>query len=371
MNRNQLPKPIKKLLLILGWLLCVAFLIACFSYRIQPEKFKGITYFALGFPLLLLAIICWCITASFLYKRGWLFFIFILPAWTNISNNVALQMVSPFVFEAKKKNLRVLSWNVNEFLIGHTFNANWRIKQNKMLAFIKKSNADILCFQDFVKSAPNDLLNIETYIKDSLHYPYYYFSEDGISYGTIIYSRFPIKQFGRIKYTEKVYPESLAYIDIKINHQIIRVYNTHLRSMYLHDADLTINNIGYPEFVKEDTAFLFHSTRMERLEYFDRIHHAQSLIIKSVLDKTTTPFIFCADLNSVPSSYVYNHISKGLQDAFLQKSSGISGTYTKFSAFLRIDYILASKQINILQYYAPQMQLSDHFPILTDLQLHY
>ncbi len=371
MNKNQLPKPVKKILLVLGWLLCFAFLISCFSYCIPPEQFKGITYFALGFPLLLLSVICWCIIAAFLYKRGWLFFVFILPAWKNISTNFALQLAAPFAFEAKQDNLRILSWNVNEFLIGHFNDTLWPAKQNKMLSFIKKSNADILCFQDFVKSPTSEHRNIEKYISDSLHYPYYYFSEDGISYGTIIYSRFPILNAGRIKYTEKVYPESLAYIDVQVNNQPIRIYNTHLRSMYLHFADLNINNIGYPEFVKEDTAFLFHSTRMERLEYFDKIHHAQSLIIKAVLDKTTTPFVFCGDLNSVPSSHVYNHISQGLQDAFLQKGSGINGTYTKLSRFLRIDYIFTSKQINILQYHAPSLKLSDHFPILTDLQLDY
>ncbi len=369
MNKIKLASPIRKTLLLLGWLLIFAFLISCFSYRIQPEQFKGITYFALSFPLLLLAMIAWCFTAAFLYKKGWLFFLLLLPAWKNISNTIALQTASPFVSETKRNNLRILSWNVNEFLIGHNNDPIWQAKQNKMIFFIKKSNADILCFQDFVKSPPNEHRNIEKYISDSLHYPYYYFSEDGISYGTIIYSRFPILNAGRIKYTEKVYPESLAYIDVQVNNQPIRIYNTHLRSMYLHFADLNINNIGYPEFVKEDTAFLFHSTRMERLEYFDRIHHAQSRIIKAQLDKTTTPFVFCADLNSVPTSYVYNLIRHGLQDAFLQKGSGMNGTYKKLNPLLRIDYILASQQINILQYHSSPLKLSDHFPILTDLQI--
>lgn len=371
MNKIKLASPIKKILLLLGCLLCFAFLISCFSYRIQPEQFIGITYFALSFPLLLLAMVCWCIIAAFLYKRGGLFFLLLLPAWKNISNTVALQTAAPFVFEAKKNNLRILSWNVNEFLIGHANDAKWQDKQNKMLSFIQKSNADILCFQDFVKTPPGEHFNIEKYISDSLHYPYYYFSEDGIGYGTIIYSRFAINSYGRFKYTEKVYPESLAYIDVQVNNQPIRIYNTHLRSMYLHYANLNIHNIGYPEFVKEDTAFLFHSSRLERLEYFDRIHHSQAKLIKKVFASKQPPFVFCADLNSVPTSYVYNHIGRGLNDAFLKKGTGISGTYTKFNPLVRIDYILTSPPINVLQYHSPSLELSDHFPILTDLQVGY
>jgi endonuclease/exonuclease/phosphatase family metal-dependent hydrolase len=357
------------LLLICGTILTCFFLISCFSSFLHPNKFVGATYLALGFPLLFIAMVIWSLLACYLFpKKGWLYFLFLLFAFGNISKIVSPHFSSGFQQKKQPISIRVLSWNVNEFLIGHVYDDDWKPKHAAMLNFIKNANADIMCFQDFVQSPPDYPLDLTKYFSDSLNYPYYYFSMDGIGYGTIIYSRFPISDSGRVKYKEKVYPESLAYVDVAVQNRKMRVYNTHLRSMYLHYEKMTPHNIGYSEFVKEDTAFLFHSSRLERLEYFDRIHTSQATLVKEQLNKTKTPFIFCADLNAVPTSYLYNQLSKNLNDAFLVSGSGIQGTYKKFNPFLRIDVVLLSPSLKTTQYHSPRLALSDHFPIITDLQ---
>ena len=58
-----------------------------------------------------------------------------------------------------------------------------------------------------------------------------------------------------------------------------------------------------------------------------------------------------------------------MTDAFLQKGSGLGGTFHRFSLTLRIDVLLMSKGITANQYYSPQLDLSDHYPIVTDISL--
>lgn len=360
----------KKIILVGGILYSFIFLIACFSGTIDPANFYGITYFALAFPFLLVGMIVWCIIAPLLYKNpGWVFSLLLLPAISHINKTVALNKETTFIQEKKSDQLRLLSWNVNEFAYGRISDTTWKMKQIQMVEYVKVSNADVLCFQDFVPVSYKDTISVLNYIADSLHYPFHYYSLDGKDYGTIIFSRIPIVDSGRVKYKEKVYPESLAYVDIVFNQQPLRIYNTHLRSMYLHQSVITPNTIGYLEYVKEDTGFLFHSTRIERLAYFDNIHTKQAKLVKEQLNKTNTPYIFCADLNAVPTSHVYHLLKRNMKDAFLEKGSGLGGTYHSISPTLRIDVILSSKSILTKQYYAPALDLSDHYPIIADLHL--
>ncbi len=360
----------KKMILIGGIIYSLIFLISCFSGIIDPAEFYGITYFALAFPYLFVGMIIWSIIAPLLYsKNGWIFFLLLLPAISPLKKTVGFNVEKNFKEEKKITQLRILSWNVNEFAYGRLFDTAWKSKQQEMIKYVQASNADILCFQDFVPVPYKEKVNVLHYIADSLHYPYYYFSMDGKDYGTIIFSRIPITDSGRVKYQEKVYPESLAYIDLVFNQKPLRVYNTHLRSMYLHQSTITPNSIGYLEYVKEDTGFLFHSTRIERLAYFDKIHTSQAKLVNQQMNNTKTEFIFCADLNAVPTSHVYHLLRKNTRDAFLEKGMGLGGTYHSISPTLRIDVLLSSKGIETLQYKCLQKDLSDHYPIMADLHL--
>ena len=112
---------------------------------------------------------------------------------------------------------------------------------------------------------------------------------------------------------------------------------------------------------------VFHSNKLEKLKRYDTSHIQQAMLIKKVMDTTKIPFFFCADMNSVPSSYVYHHISKNLTDAFVAKGFGWSGTYSGIAPFLRIDVVLMSKELKPINYFSPRLELSDHYPIVTDI----
>jgi endonuclease/exonuclease/phosphatase family metal-dependent hydrolase len=73
-------------------------------------------------------------------------------------------------------------------------------------------------------------------------------------------------------------------------------------------------------------------------------------------------------MNAVPSSYTYHLIKSNLQDAFLEAGSGIGTTFYKILPMLRIDYCLPDQRFNVTNCTVIQQKLSDHYPVITDLQ---
>ncbi|UYU38092.1 endonuclease, partial [Bacteroides sp. DH3716P] len=65
------------------------------------------------------------------------------------------------------------------------------------------------------------------------------------------------------------------------------------------------------------------------------------------------------------SSYVY-HTIKGdkLQDGFQRSGHGYMYTFKYFKHLLRIDYILHSPELNSTDYFSPDLNYSDHNPVV-------
>jgi len=353
----------------------VLYLLSCLTPYISPATFSVYTFLSLGFPLLLVSMLFWVIVSAIFYRKPLLFLlIIILLGYKNISTTIGFHYHKKFVQSRAKGTIRLLSWNVNALPHSEEMSDTLNYQRRETLLFIQKTNADVLCFQDFENyNGPKYLPNVAVICR--LGYPYYYFPIDyrdtsptlERQYGSAIFSRYPIINTGRVFYKQKHFPESLIYADIKINNDTVRFYSTHLRSMllsvYTKDRD---EDYRLPQ---DDTAVIFHTGIMGKLKYFDTFHVTQALIVKKTLDTTSKPLVFCADLNSVPSSFVYHHVSKGLQDAFLQNGFGWGATYENISPTLRIDVVLMNKYIQSTQYYSPKVFYSDHFPIITDLSI--
>jgi len=95
----------------------------------------------------------------------------------------------------------------------------------------------------------------------------------------------------------------------------------------------------------------------------------QADIIHDMLDDSPFPMIFCADLNDIPNSYAYHRVRGGMQDAFLKRGFGIGRSFAAISPTLRIDYIFADDHFRIKQFNRIVKNYSDHFMLLTDLEL--
>lgn len=361
---------IRKIFNIGGAILIPAFIISSLSSFLNPVIFRGITFFAIGFPFLFIASLIWMLLSATIFNPGkWGYFVFLLLGLKNLLFAYPFRAEKDFIATKDSNIIRVVSWNVNEFLYGEAGDNSWVVKQKSMLDFLKSMDADVLCFQDYIVSPGYAERDVTRFIKDSLGFSHYFFSMDDLDYGTIIFSKYPITDSARVKYKLSSHPESIAHADINVKGKSIRIFTTHFKSMFLHHNKLTPELLGDLKYVKEDTALLFNSNIPERLEYFDRIHSKQALLVSQEFHKTSTPFIFCADLNSVPASYVYHTLRKNTKDAYLEAGSGIRGTYKSAKSLLRIDVILTSKNLSTKQFYSPVLNLSDHYPLVADISL--
>ena len=358
-------------------LITLLYFLSCLTPYITSLHFKGFTYLALFFPFLLIGMASTLLLSLFLFRKySILFLVILLFGYKNIFSTTCFHYPKKFEQQKAPNTIRLLSWNVNDFVTSDIKRDTVGAPRRTILAFIKSVNADILCFQDFSTSERDKYVysNLK-YLKDTLKYPYYYVSSDDSTkgtnylYGTIILSRYPIADSGRFVYVRKHCPEHLIYATVDINGHLVRFYNTHLQSMFLHRyGRVPYNN---EQFILDDTAIIYSGHRYQKLVYFDSIHIAQAKLIKEKLNECKIPYVFCADLNSVPSSYVYQHISAGINDAFLQKGFGWGSTYEGLSPSLRIDVVLMSKSLEVKQYYSTKLQnASDHYPIVTDISLH-
>lgn len=366
---------LKKLFFVISFFYSAIYVIACFTPYINPIHFFPLVFLSLGFPFLLFGMLLLIIMHFFIYRKySWIFVCILLLGFKNITSTFGFHPKKEFVWEKQPNTLRLLSWNVNYFLDCQIKNDTPNNPRKKMFEFIKKTNADVLCFQDFSSFYNPKLFypNLE-YIRDSLHYPYTYFPIAFVynqswapeKYGVVFFSRYPITDTARIWFVGDVASENFGYADINFLGKSIRFYTAHLRSMQLHAQKFNENETG---FLKADTALILHSNTFRKLKYFDKVHIEQAKLIRKSLDTSRQPFVFCGDINAVPSSYVYATLSKNLNDAFLANGSGFGRTYDSLSPTLRIDVVLMNKQIHATQFYTPRLHLSDHLPNVVDLK---
>lgn len=358
--------PFKKIVFKLGIAGSLLYLFICLTPYINPVHGYFFSFAGLFFPIGFSLMLGWAIISVIFYRRyAWIFFIVLFAGYTNIKSMFGLHQNPTFVQAKSKDQIRILSWNVNNFLSGQNYDP---IKVNEMLDFIKSVNADIICFQDYSSSLTAQADASTEKLKRITGLPYSYFSEADYNYGVIIFSKWPFLQQYSIPFTNVNSTESLQSVTIQTNSQLLRVFNTHLSSMNIHVQTFENTDIQRLKFVKYDEAILLKKDKLSRLAYFDKMHAKEALVVKKSIDSAHIPFIFTADLNAVPTSFVYHQISKGLKDAFLEKGWGFGRTYDSLSTTLRIDVLLTSPNIQTVQYNCPHLHLSDHYPIITDIK---
>ncbi|WP_298299159.1 endonuclease/exonuclease/phosphatase family protein [Hydrotalea sp.] len=342
---------------------------------VNPVNFWPMTFLSLAFPLLLAGMTGVCLLSLLMFKKYcWLFVLVLALGYTNIRSIWGFHPNKFFSMEKPAGSIRILSWNVNEFLNAAIENDTPGNPRRQMLAFIQQSNADILCFQDFATDSGRHFRSTLPFIRDSLHYPYtafvnnFSFGIEGYGIqrnGIIIFSRLPIIDSAIISLpNSEHFKEDFQWVTVQYGQQKLKIINAHLRSMNLHgNQALPVES----QFYKPDTILFLQKSTFSKLRYFDKVHVAQTNTIQSVMDTTELPFVFCGDLNAVPSSYVYHQLSNGLQDAFLKTGWGLGGTYDSISPTLRIDVMLMRKPIIPIQHQTFPLHLSDHYPSICDV----
>jgi endonuclease/exonuclease/phosphatase family metal-dependent hydrolase len=360
-----------RFVILLNFILAAGFLVACLAPYLDPRKWWFISWLGFIFPILLIllsiSIFFWLF---FKPRYSLLFLVVLLMGWKSISVFFAFHLSKEFHYQKPADVLRVVTWNVARFVeIKKNNNAGSQIRL-KMMEQLLHQDADILCLQEFHSSALNDYYDNISYIRKKLRYPYFYFSfdEDGAKqyYSSIIFSRVPIIDSGILYYPSPSLHEPLIHADVKFNGDTIRIFTTHLQSVQFKKRDYQrINEIkNYEDSIVSNSKTIFSKLKkgIER-------RSVQANFIRDQVRKSQYPVVFCGDFNDVPNSYTYFTVRGNMQDAFLEKGSGIGRSFTSIAPTLRIDYILASKDFSVLQFDRISKKYSDHYMLVTDLKL--
>ena len=81
------------------------------------------------------------------------------------------------------------------------------------------------------------------------------------------------------------------------------------------------------------------------------------------------PVVISGDFNDLPQSHIYKLIDNNYKDAFRERGFGLAQTFKSKFIGLRIDYTFTSETIEILNHEVLNSDISDHYPVMTTLDL--
>ena len=351
----------------------VFYLSACLIPFLPAGKYWMFSVAGLLFPLAVIILLCFLIAWLIVKNLKWslVCFIVLITGWQQISVMAGFNVKKDFNYAKKPFTLRVLQWNVSSWGKSNKSQLPQTNYGPLTVALIQAQQADILCFQEFLerKDWYSTKLNLPAF--KQMGYPFSYFvksiDETGeLKSGVVIVSKYPITDTAAYFYGDFDAAEHLIYADIQVGEQKIRVFTTHLQSVQFNDGEYS----AVTKIKKRDKEVL-KDTRsiIYKLKYAYTYRQSEAEMVHQKIRESPYPVIICGDFNDVPNSYTYFTIGRNLQDAFLQKGTGLGRTFQYLSPTLRIDYILADKKFGISQYHRLEVPYSDHYPIIADITI--
>ena len=358
---------IDKIFLWITLFLCICLLTSYLAPIIDPEKFWPIAFFGLAYPFLLL-----CSTSMFVYwllrKKIWalLPLVTIAIGWGILNKNIGLRFPSAHGLK-NAGAIRIMTYNVHNF---KRYGAKNDIStKHEILDIVANQQPDIIGFQEFY-TRNHGQYNMLDSIQKILRSKNYFFetvvSNKDEAIGLALFSKLPIIAHGYIQLAERSSENQCIYIDVKKGDKTFRIYSVHLQSIRFDPDDYRyLNNISQQGKPQVGSAKRLGS----KLKIAFEKRSEQVFKIKRHADSCAYPYIISGDFNDTPTSYAVNQMCKGLKNAFLEKGSGMGRTYNGSFPNYQIDYIMACKQFDILNYDIIEKRLSDHYPICSDLVL--
>lgn len=374
---------IRRILHIVYLGVVIFFLAACLSPFLNPSTWWPFGFLGLAFPYLLIVLLVflmgWLLARS---RWSWPAIIALLLGWKSILSIFAFHPLNPFD-KAKKEagTFRIMTWNTKSLLptvekLTKTIRIDHR---EKIFSVIRDYDPDIIAFQEFSTMETIKWFNNITYL-GNMGYRYYFFPGDFVRSkvhysGTAIFSKYPVIDSSRIYMPQgrEDQVESLLSADIVFHSDTIRVFTGHLQSYRFMSAD-------YSNFSKirsnPDERIDASKSIIRKMRSAFQKRAVQTDIIRTQLDGSKYPEIFCGDLNDVPNSYAYFSVKGDKRDAFIAKGFGFGQTFYNFSSHfmqriptLRIDYIFTDPAFDIKQCTRVPVILSDHIPVVADVEL--
>jgi endonuclease/exonuclease/phosphatase family metal-dependent hydrolase len=319
---------------VVAFLLIVSFVLP----YLPPKTFPTLSLLSLGVsPLLLVNILFALYWLVRLKKKFFLSFSVLLIAYFHF--NPFFEISSEGDASEYTQTLSVLSYNVRLF---NAYEKNTSEKEITTLfsELLKTENPDIVCVQEFYSEYALDLPDHP--------YQFIHFKKPGSKLGHAIFSKYPLVDRGGFDF-ENSYNNTI-YADAVVGSDTVRVYNLHLQSVGILPSVDFLQERGTQSIKKR-----ISETFVEQEEQIERIlaHKAQ----------TKHPVILTGDFNNTSFSYAYRQLKMKMKDAFLEKGNGIGTTYSFGSYPMRIDFILMSREFDVLKFNNVDKTFSDHYPV--------
>lgn len=224
--------------------------------------------------------------------------------------------------------------------------------------WILKGDADIICLEEFSNVTRSKEFNVLQQLEDAG--TYYYFSTDETDNsawsrtGTLIISSFPIVSSGDVLASENGF-NRIAYADVLIERDTVRIINVHLESMGLsmvgRHHDLSIGTAVMIILNKLKTGVFERSRQIKQLDAF--------------IDETRYPVLCLGDFNDLPYSYTYQFLRKKMKNSFEESGTGTGFTYNgRRLSGLRIDNQFYTSGLSCVEFETlDTVRFSDHFPL--------
>lgn len=221
------------------------------------------------------------------------------------------------------KEIKIISYNIHSGLDKDMFPSLFDI-----IDFLRIANADIICLQEVNESAKAGF-QVSSLKEDLNMYAHFGANvvELGSNYGLATYSKYPIVSQKHIYLSSKTEQRGMLHTVIKLgNGRKLNIINLHL-GLDKEERELQLSEVE--TFIKE----------------------------------LTDPYIVVGDFNQGDIN-VNKEIFKDVAEE-LNKNNIL--TYT--TSLDRIDYILLSPDIEIIEYDVIKKNMSDHFPIYAKLKI--
>lgn len=367
MKRSK-PTFIDRLVRLTAIGLAICLLLGLLAGNIDPRSLYVIAFFGLAYPYVLVLnlfmMAWWCIRRKWLFAGGTL--AVILLGWTSLTTTFGFIGEKGLGPKTDAGLIRMMTYNVHSFKPYGEEKVE-SVKQ-QMLNLIRNENPDIICFQEYF-TRRKGTFDITDSLKTILNNPYYYFvpsaQNDYEATGLAIFSKYPIKQKGEIKF-EYGWGNGSIFVDVAIGAKTVRIYNVHLQSISFQEQDyMYLDQVKYKMEPK-----LYASKRiLKMLKRAFKKRSGQVDVMKAHMESCELPFVIAGDFNDTPASFAVKQMTKSLKNTFKEQGTGFGKTYNgKFPNF-QIDYIATTKQFNVLNYRIIEAKLSDHFPVRSDLRL--
>jgi endonuclease/exonuclease/phosphatase family metal-dependent hydrolase len=260
------------------------------------------------------------------------------------------------------QTLSVMNYNMGVYSMHPYRYTNRDSARLALKNWILNSDSDIKCIQEFANIPWSKQFNVINRLEENgLHY---YFSTDDrrsdrdhYTNGTLIISKYPIIESADVLSSRNGF-NRIAYADIKIKEDTIRIVNVHLESMGLGE-----NNPRHTRDLNTLKNQVYTILRKLRIGVFERSRQMRQL--SDFIDRSPHPVICAGDFNDLPYSYNYRHLKSHMKNSFEESGKGFGFTYSGGTMkLIRIDNQFYSSGLHSIGFETlDSIKLSDHFPL--------